>query len=89
MTRKPGSFVTLKFTGRSFGLLYTSESNCGKIDVYVDNRLVAILNEKASQIYYQKRWDYSGKLPAGTHKLRLVFMGPADSKVTLDAVIVR
>lgn len=88
LTTKTGSSVTLNFTGRSFSLLYTTGLNFGTLDIYVDNQLIATLNQKTSQIYFQKRWD-SGQLSAGAHVLKLVYTGRNDSKGTLDAVIVR
>jgi parallel beta-helix repeat protein len=88
LTTRMGSSVTLNFTGKSFSLLYTTGLNFGKLDIYVDNQLIATLNQKTSQIYFQKRWD-SGQFTAGAHVLKLVFTGRNDSKGTLDAVIVR
>ena len=88
LTTKTGSSVTLNFTGKSFSLLYTTGLNFGKMDIYVDNQLIVTLNQKTSQIYFQKRWD-SGQFSAGAHVLKLVFTGRNDSKGTLDAVIVR
>lgn len=89
VTRKIGSSVTLKFTGQSFSLLYTSGPTNGKIDIYLDNQLVATLDQKTSETLFQKRWDYSGRFPVGAHELRLVFTGPSDARGTIDAVIVR
>ena len=89
VTRQIGSSVTLKFTGQSFSLLYTSGANNGKLDVYVDNQLVGTLDQKTSTVIFQKRWDYSVKLSPGAHELRLSFTGPSDFRGTVDAVIVR
>ncbi|HZJ24129.1 MAG TPA: right-handed parallel beta-helix repeat-containing protein [Anaerolineales bacterium] len=88
LTTRTGSSVTLNFTGRSFSLLYTTGLNFGKLDIYVDNQLIATLDQRTSQIYFQKRWD-SGQFSAGAHVLKLVYIGRNDSKGTLDAVIVR
>ena len=88
LTTKTGSSISLNFTGRSFSLLYTTGLNFGKLDIYVDNQLIATLNQKTSQVYFQKRWD-SGQLSAGAHVLKLVFSGRNTTKGTLDAVIVR
>jgi parallel beta-helix repeat protein len=89
VTRKIGSSVTLRFTGQSFSLLYTSGLTNGKFDVYVDNQLIATLDQKTSETLFQKRWDYAGRVPVGLHELRLVFTGPSDVRGTIDAVIVR
>jgi parallel beta-helix repeat protein len=88
-TRRIGSSVTLNFSGQSFGVLYATGTNFGRLDVYVDDQLVAAINQKTSQNFFQKRWDYSGQLSSGAHELRLVFTGPTDAKASLDAVIVR
>jgi hypothetical protein len=88
LTTRTGSSVTLNFTGRSFSLLYTTGLNFGKLDIYVDDQLITTLNQKTSQIYFQKRWD-STQLSAEAHVLKLVFTGRNNSKGTLDAVIVR
>jgi parallel beta-helix repeat protein len=88
LTTRTGSSVTLNFTGKSFSLLYTTGLNFGTLAIYVDNQLIATLNQKTSQIYFQRRWD-SAQLSVGAHVLKLVYIGRNDSKGTLDAVIVR
>jgi hypothetical protein len=90
-TTQNGSSVTFPFTGQSFSILYKGGATYGKFDVYLDGNLVATLNEKVSTTTYQKRWDYSGSLPAGNHTLKLVFK-VVNSRInngSLDAVIVR
>ena len=89
LTRQIGASVTFRFTGQSFSLLYTSGSTNGKLDIYMDNTLIATLDQKTTDILFQKRWDYPGNLPLGAHELRLVFTGPSDTRGTIDAVIVR
>ena len=89
LTRQIGASVTFRFTGHSFSLLYTSGSTNGKLDIYVDNTLIATLDQKTTDILFQKRWDYPGNLPPGAHELRLVFTGPTNTRGTIDAVIVR
>ena len=89
LTRQIGAAMTMNFTGQSFSLLYTSGANNGKLDIYVDNTLVGTLDQITSAVLFQKRWDYSGRLAPGAHQLKLVFTGPADSRGTIDAVIVR
>jgi hypothetical protein len=62
-----------------------------KFDVYLDGVLVTTLNEKLSSTSYQKRWDYPGSLPSGSHTLKLVFKVVSSTiyRGSLDAVIVR
>ena len=89
VTRQIGASMTFKFTGQSFSLLYTSGSTNGKLDIYLDNNLIATLDQKTTDILFQKRWDHPGNFPAGAHELRLVFTGPSNTRGTIDAVIIR
>ncbi len=90
LTGLNNSYVTLPFTGTSFSLLYTSGPAEGNINVYLDGHLVTTLSENSPELTFQNRWDYPGLLPAGSsHKLKLVFVGPANSKGTLDAVLIQ
>ena len=89
LTRQVGAYVTLRFTGQSFSLLYTSGPSNGKFDIFLDNQLIVTLDQKTSETLFQKRWDYSGRFPVGPHELRFVFTGPTDARGTIDAVIVR
>ena len=90
-TTKSGSYVTLAFSGQSFSIIYKGGVTYGKLDVYVDDVLVATLDQKLSTATYQKRWDYPGQLSAGNHTLRLVFkpVSSTINKGSLDAVIIR
>jgi len=88
-TRKIGSSATLNFSGQSFSVLFTTGKNFGTLEVYIDNQQVAALDQKTSQLHFQRRWDFKGSLPAGMHELKLVFKGPSSSKGSLDAVITR
>ena len=89
LTRQIGASVILRFTGQSFSLLYTSGSTNGKMDIYLDNKLVATLDQKTTDILFQKRWDHPGYFPVGAHELRLVFTGPSNTRGTIDTVIIR
>ncbi len=88
-TTRAGSFVTFSFTGQSFSIIYTVGLNFGRVEVYIDNQLITTLDQKASQNLFQQRWDYQGLLPVGVHELKLVFIGPENSKGSLDAIAVR
>jgi hypothetical protein len=87
-TTRIGASVALDFSGRSFSLIYTTRNTFGKLEVYLDGQRIAVLDQKTSQVQYQRRWDYPGLLPAGTHQLKLVFTGPKRTKASLDAIIV-
>ncbi|HEX2993293.1 MAG TPA: hypothetical protein VHP14_00620 [Anaerolineales bacterium] len=89
-TTKNGSFVTISFTGQSFSVLYKGGVTYGKMDVYVDDKLVATINQKTSETTYQKRWKYPDKLSSGKHTLKLVFrkVSSTINKGSLDAIII-
>jgi hypothetical protein len=86
LTQKVGSHVTLNFTGQSFSIIYKTGPLFGKMDVYVDGKLVHTLDQKTPTALFQQKWSYGGTLAAGTHKLKLVFSGPSDARVSVDAV---
>jgi len=88
LTSKQGSSVLLVFTGQSVSLIYTTGSNYGRMDVYIDNVLVGTVNQTITDNKFQQRWDYHGTLTPGQHELKLVFAGPKRSKVSIDAIII-
>ncbi|HEY9153160.1 MAG TPA: hypothetical protein VIN60_09775, partial [Anaerolineales bacterium] len=49
-TDRISSSVKLTFTGRSFSILYTSGPDYGKMDIYIDNRLVGSLNQNSPDL---------------------------------------
>lgn len=72
------------FTGVGFEILYTSASNFGSLDVYLDGAKVGTLSEKTSLTRYQQVWSYPSRLAAGRHEIKLIAVGTAS--VTLDGV---
>ena len=90
-TTRDGSSVTFPFTGQSFSILYKAGITFSKFKVYVDGVLVGTLDQKASSTIYQKRWDYPGTLPYGSHTLKLVFQVTSSNvyRGSLDAIVVR
>jgi hypothetical protein len=78
--------VTLSFSGTKFSVIYKTGPLFGKMDVYVDGSRVATIDQNTSTAIFQKTWSYDGTLPAGTHRLKLIFVGPADTRASLDAV---
>ncbi len=87
-TQKTGSSVTLNFTGQSFSIIYKADPSFGNMEVYVDGTRVHTLNQNTASPLFQQKWSYGGILSPGTHTLKLVFAGPSNGRVSLDAVSV-
>jgi hypothetical protein len=88
MTDKVGSSVTFTSSGTKFSVIYKTGPVFGKMDVYVDGKLVGTINQNTGSALFQQKWNYSGMLAAGSHKLKMVFAGPSAGKVSVDAVSV-
>jgi hypothetical protein len=89
-TSTNGSSVTFQFTGQSFSLIYKGGPSYRKMDLYLDNVLVATIDERFDVSTYKARWDYPGQFPLGQHTLKLVFVTTSSStNGSVDAVIVR
>jgi hypothetical protein len=89
-TSTNGSSVTLPFTGQSFSIIYKGGPSYRKMDVYIDEVLVATIDERHEVSTYKARWDFPGQLSPGEHRLKLVFVTTsASTNGSLDAVIVR
>lgn len=89
-TTTNGSSVTFPFTGQSFSVIYKGGPSYRKIDVYIDDVLVATIDERHDASTYKARWDYPGQLSPGPHALKLVFVTTSsNTNGSLDAVIVR
>ncbi len=86
VTQIVGSYVNFSFTGQKFSIIYKTGPVFGKMEVYVDGRLLATINQNTSTALFQQKWRYSGTLATGTHKLKLVFVSPSGGKASLDAV---
>jgi hypothetical protein len=86
LTQKLNSSVTLNFTGPSFSIIYKTGPLFGKMNVYVDGQLVHTLDQKTAIALFQQKWSYPGTLTAGSHQLKLVYSGPSNARVSLDAV---
>jgi len=86
LTKVIGSSVIFNFTGQSFTIIYKAGPLLGKMEIYVDGKLITTLDQKAASPTYQKKWKYSDTLASGSHKLKLVFVGPTDARASLDAV---
>ncbi|MGB8982978.1 MAG: right-handed parallel beta-helix repeat-containing protein [Anaerolineales bacterium] len=89
-TSTNGSSVTFQFSGQSFSLIYKGGPSYRKMDVYLDDVLVATIDQRHDVSTYKARWDYTGQLSAGQHTLKLVFVTTSSSTSgSVDAVIVR
>lgn len=89
-TSTNGASVTFQFTGGSFSIVYKGGPSYRKMDVYMDDVLVATIDERHDISTYQARWDYPGQFPLGQHTLKLVFVTTSSStNGSVDAVIVR
>lgn len=86
VTDKVGSSVTFTFTGTKFSVIYKTGPVFGKMDVYVDGKLVGTINQNTGSPLFKQKWSYGGTLAMGTHKLKLVFASPSGGKVSVDAV---
>ena len=89
-TSTNGSSVTFQFTGQSFSVIYKGGPSYRKMDLYLDNVLVATIDERFDVSTYKARWDYPAQFPLGPHTLKLVFVTTSSStNGSVDAVIVR
>jgi hypothetical protein len=90
-TTRGGATAKFPFTGQGFSIIYKGGPFFNAIDVYIDNALVATLNQRLSTAAFQQRWDYPGSLSPGRHTLKLVFKAASGgvSRGSVDAVIVR
>ena len=86
MTQTAGSSVTFSFSGQKFSVIYKTGPVFGKVDVYVDGKLVGTINQNTSTALFQQKWVYGSTLATGSHKLKMVFTGPAGGKGSVDAV---
>ncbi len=85
-----GSSVSFHFTGQSFSIIYKGGPSYRNMDVYIDNVLVATIDQRLDASKYKVRWDYPGHLSPGTHTLELVFVTTGSTTSgSLDAVIIR
>jgi parallel beta-helix repeat protein len=89
-TSTDGSSATFQFTGRSFSVIYRGGPSYQEMDVYVDDVLIATIDETQAVDQNQLRWDYPSQLSFAQHTLKLVLITTSsDANGSLDAVIVR
>ena len=89
-TSTNGASVSFPFTGHSFSIIYKGGPSYRKMDVYIDDVMVATIDERHDVSTFKARWDCPGQLPPGPHTLKLVFVTTSSStNGSVDAVIVR
>ena len=81
-----GEYATFSFTESQFVLIYTANSNRGKLAVYVDGVYVDTINEYAKKQVWQTEWA-SGDLGAGPHIVK--FVDVSGTIVDIDAIEIR
>jgi hypothetical protein len=89
LTNSPGGSATILFTGTRFRLIYTTFSNRGNLDIFVDNVKITSLNMYNATLSWQKAWT-SPTFASGTHTIRLVNVSAytdIDAISILDATI--
>ena len=60
------------------------------MDIYLDDVLIATIDETQAVDQNQLRWDYTNQLSLAQHTLKLVLVTTSsDANGSLDAVIVR
>ena len=89
-TSTNGTWVTFRFTGQSFSIIYKGGPSYRKMNLYLDGTWIATLDEWHDVSTYQARWDYPSQFPLGQHTLKLVFVTTSSTtNGSIDAVIVR
>jgi hypothetical protein len=87
-----GTYAEFTFTSTQVVLLYTGNTNRGKVDIYLDGtdaaHKIGTLNQYTSSVSYQKAWT-SGNLGEGEHTIRFVHAGTAGKVINVDALIVQ
>ena len=76
----------MNFSGQKFSVIYSTGPAFGKMAIYVDGNLIYTIDQNAATPFFQQKWSYGGTLTAGSHNLKLIFVGPSGGKVSLDAV---
>lgn len=89
MTKKSGASVTFTFTGQSFSIIYRSGPGYGKMQVYLDGKQVAMLNQNTASYVAQNKWKYTGTMAVSKHTIKLVSISRDGVKTTLDAISIR
>ena len=86
-TSTVGASATVYFSGTQVKLYFTKNSSMGNLSVYIDDVLVATINQKASLAAYKMTW-LSPVYANGVHKITFVRSNTisSSSKVNVDAL---
>jgi hypothetical protein len=71
--------ATISINGTAFTLMYSSAYKRGSLNILVDGKRIAVLNQKTVATVYKVNWN-SPKLTAGTHVVKFVHI----SGLTID-----
>jgi C1A family cysteine protease len=83
---KTQSLANLTFTGTGVDFLYTRQPGGGKVNIYIDGKLITSLSQAASTTQYQRKWS-SATLKNGVHNI--VIISTTSGPTNVDAFIVR
>ncbi len=75
--------ATISISGPRFTLVYSMAHDYGKLNVFVDNRKIATIDQQRSKSRHQKEW-ISPDLGSGTHVLK--FVHASGKVVNIDSI---
>jgi hypothetical protein len=81
-----GNLVSFLFTGTKISIVYTGMNNRGVIGVYIDNELVANVDQYTEEISFQQMWTSSTLADSGPHSLEI--RHESGAVVDLDALVI-
>ncbi|RPJ28823.1 MAG: fibronectin type III domain-containing protein [Chloroflexi bacterium] len=80
-----GKYAEFTFTGSQFDVLYTANTNRGKVNVFVNGIPIGTMDQYSPTKVLQARWP-SRDLGPGDHTVKLVHAGPSGSVMNIDAI---
>lgn len=78
-TTGSGDYATFSFTGTSVDFAYTTDSNRGKADIYIDGSYVQTVDFYSASAEYQQTLFSTTSLSSGSHTLKIVNNGTKDA----------
>jgi C1A family cysteine protease len=78
--------ANLTFAGTGVDFLYTRQPGGGKVNIYIDGKLITTISQAASTTQYQRKWS-SATLKNGVHNI--VIISTTSGPTNVDAFIVR
>jgi hypothetical protein len=86
-TQTVGATASFSFNGTGFKIFYTTASDRGTFEVWVDGVLVATVNANTSTVSWQHKY-VSPAFAADTHTVQIRHVGPTGTTVDLGAATV-